>query len=135
MDFSEPPRRLPPENMLPMINVVFLLLIFFLMSAQLAPPEPFPVEPPKAEDGAEAEGMLTLYISAEGEIAFRDAIGQHESIAVLSTEYAALCDGGCEDIRVQIRADAGAPAEALAALLPALGAEGFASVQLVTVAP
>lgn len=28
MDFSDPPRRRREENLLPMVNVVFLLLIF-----------------------------------------------------------------------------------------------------------
>ena len=50
MDFSAP-RRAPnrSENIIPMINVVFLLLMFFMLSAQVAPPDPFDVEVPVSE--------------------------------------------------------------------------------------
>ena len=33
MRFASPPRRSPPESVVPMINVVFLLLIFFVVTA------------------------------------------------------------------------------------------------------
>lgn len=46
MDFAPPKRRPRAESIVPMINVVFLLLIFFLMTAQIAPPDPFEVAPP-----------------------------------------------------------------------------------------
>ncbi len=42
MDFRDPPRRKPEENLLPMINVIFLLLVFFLMAARLTAPNPLP---------------------------------------------------------------------------------------------
>ncbi|MGB1619323.1 MAG: biopolymer transporter ExbD, partial [Flavobacteriales bacterium] len=32
-----------------MTDLVFLLLIFFLMTSRLAPPDPFEVTPPQAE--------------------------------------------------------------------------------------
>lgn len=38
MQFDLPQRRSRPESVVPMINIVFLLLIFFLMTAQIAPP-------------------------------------------------------------------------------------------------
>jgi periplasmic protein TonB len=46
MDFGSPPRRPRAESVVPMINVVFLLLVFFLMTATIAPPDPFASVPP-----------------------------------------------------------------------------------------
>ncbi|NHX27772.1 biopolymer transporter ExbD, partial [Escherichia coli] len=46
MQFPQHPRRDRGENIVPMINVVFLLLIFFLMTAQIGPPAPIDVTPP-----------------------------------------------------------------------------------------
>lgn len=140
MRFIEPPRRHPPESVVPMINVVFLLLIFFLMTAQIAPPEPFPVEPPAARDGAPTEGEFTLYLGPDGALAFRDAIGQEAALAALGAELEVYCAaGGCSDEvpppPVILRADEAVPGAAVAALLPRLGGLGFAAVQLVTVAP
>lgn len=63
MRFDPAPRRAVSENLLPMINVVFLLLIFFLIAAKLAPPEPFELTPPEAAGAPVAElpeGVLYL---------------------------------------------------------------------------
>ncbi|WP_201150810.1 ExbD/TolR family protein [Rhodovulum sulfidophilum] len=62
------------ESIVPMINVVFLLLIFFLMSARLVPPAPFEAEPPRA-DGAEPAAGEMLHLSASGDLAFGAARG------------------------------------------------------------
>ena len=51
MDFApRRPARPARENIVPMINVVFLLLVFFVMTAQIAPPDPFDIAPPEAGD-------------------------------------------------------------------------------------
>ena len=52
MQFPDDTPRRGGDNLLPMINVVFLLLIFFLISAEMTPPEPFEVSSPRgASDG------------------------------------------------------------------------------------
>ncbi|MBL4543543.1 MAG: biopolymer transporter ExbD, partial [Rhodobacteraceae bacterium] len=48
MRLAAPRPTRPREPVVPMINVVFLLLIFFLMAAVIAPPEPFGVTLPRA---------------------------------------------------------------------------------------
>jgi len=138
MDFSDPPRKPAAENLLPMINVVFLLLIFFLISAQLTPPEPFPVTPPEAETEAEAMGDFTLHLDAAGEVGYRDAIGQEPALAALTAAREAYCAAGdCETAApaLLLRADGAVPAARLAELMPALGQLGFARVDLITALP
>ncbi|MFB9148365.1 ExbD/TolR family protein [Roseovarius ramblicola] len=126
MQFSLPRRRRAPEPIVPMINVVFLLLIFFLMSAQIAPPAPFDLTLPKGAGGDRAAPADTLYMDAEGRLAFNDARGD----AVL----AALAARAAPDAPLQIRADARLEARALARLLPQLAARGVAQVEIVTAA-
>lgn len=140
MRFAEPPRRHPPESVVPMINVVFLLLVFFLMTAQIAPPEPFAVAPPEAEAGTPSEGDFTLHLGPDGTLGFRDVTGAEAALAALEADLESYCAaGGCGDgvppPPVILRADAAVPGAELAALLPRLGELGFAAVQLVTVAP
>ncbi|MCE0504016.1 biopolymer transporter ExbD [Roseivivax sp. GX 12232] len=130
----EPPlRRRTSENLVPMINVVFLLLIFFLMTARIAPPEPFEVTPPEVAEGAEAEGVLTLYLSGEGELAFREARGE-AALAALEEARAEACPAPCAEggPEVLLRADRGLPATRLAEVMGELGAIGLARVELVT---
>lgn len=124
MDFTPSrPRRRPAENIVPMINVVFLLLIFFLMSAQITPPEPFAVTPPTSSAEGETPEPDTLYVSASGEMSYEGASGD----AALS----ALTRRGT-DAPLSLRVDAGLPATTLAALLTKLSAAGVTSTQLVT---
>lgn len=136
MEFPAPKRRTRSESIVPMINVVFLLLIFFLMTAQIAPPEPFDVTPPRADTGAPAQGPLTLYLSPEGTPGFGDTRGD-EALTALAQAMAQSCAQPCEPSgrEILLRADAQSPATALTRLMPQLAAMGLTRVQLITVAP
>lgn len=123
MDLSEPAKRPRGESIVPMINVVFLLLIFFLMTSQLASPEPFAVEPPEAEIDAVAEAELILFVSGEGRIAFDG----HEGARAI----AALAGQQAVDSVIQLRADSGLEAKKLAAILRDLSRAGLSRVELV----
>ncbi|SLN56586.1 Biopolymer transport protein ExbD/TolR [Aquimixticola soesokkakensis] len=137
MDLSEPPRRAREENVIPMINVVFLLLIFFLMTAQIAPPEPFEVDPPATGSLEPSEGEFTLYVGPEGDIGFRDALGEEAALEALQLAYTEACaDLGCFDVATRpmlvIRADAALEARQIPALLGKLAARDITRVQLAT---
>ncbi|MFT7594707.1 MAG: biopolymer transport protein ExbD [Paracoccaceae bacterium] len=124
MQFSAPrPPRRTRENIVPMINVVFLLLIFFLMTAQIAPPDPFDVTPPGSTSDAPSDGPATLYIAADGTLAYQGARG--------AAVFAALALQDFSD-PLQIRADAALKASDLARLLPKLAAAGITDLALVT---
>ncbi|MEM5475514.1 biopolymer transporter ExbD [Pacificibacter sp. AS14] len=135
MQFIDPERRTPPESIVPMINVVFLLLIFFLMTAQIAPPEPFPVAPPSAVSDSQADGDLILYVNADGLIAFQDIEGEDTALLTLQHALDRHCKvESCASATppVLLRADGDVSAETIAALLPKLGSAGFTAVQLIT---
>ncbi len=140
MQFAPPKRQKGNASLLPMINVVFLLLIFFLISAKLAPPEPFPTEPPVSEAAAEAEGEFSVYLGADGQLGFRDmTLAADEDMAPLldalakaRTDYCEQTDCAAQPAHLLLRGDQKAGATRLAALLPVLGKAGFAQVELVT---
>lgn len=123
MQFTRPRRRRAAENIVPMINVVFLLLVFFLMTARIAPPDPLDVTPPVSDGGAAAEAASVLYITADGGMAF----GTFRGDAV----FAAL-DARDRAAPLLIRADEKLPAQRIAKLLPRLAGMGFAKVALIT---
>lgn len=106
---SDPPRKPAREHIVPMINVVFLLLIFFLLTAQIAPPDPFEITLPKGQ-GSPEEAPPALYLSSEGEIAFAESRGDAAIQAALAT-----------DGPLTLRADASAQASTLAQILQRLG--------------
>ncbi|MFA8384502.1 MAG: ExbD/TolR family protein [Pelagibaca sp.] len=115
-------RRSSREPVVPMINVVFLLLIFFLMTAQIAPPAPFDVALPQAT-GDEDAGQSALYISADGEIAFEATRGD------AAIAQAVTASG---DAPLRLHADAALPAATLARVLGQLTAQGATRVEIVT---
>ena len=125
MDFLPPRPRPRREAILPMINVVFLLLIFFLMTAQIAPPPPFDISPPEAASDAtpDAAGAAprTLWLDATGALMHDDLTGD-----------AALAMLAAGDGPVLIRADAALPAADLARLMRRLTALGISDLRLAT---
>ena len=123
LDFSAPPRAPRGESIVPMINVVFLLLVFFLMTSRLAPPEAFEVTPPAAEaPGADGEGAALL-VSAEGELAWRDLRGD----AALAGFAAAAAEPGAAP---RLRADGGLDGAEAAKLLRRLAGAGLSEIAL-----
>lgn len=122
MDFAPArPARQPRESIVPMINVVFLLLVFFLMTAQIAPPEPFPVTPPDAADSSPSTASdIVLFVAADGTPA-RDGVVGDAALAGLPP-----------GTPLTIRADRALPAPALARLLARLAAQGVTDVALIT---
>jgi biopolymer transport protein ExbD len=124
LGLAPPPRRRALESVVPMINVVFLLLIFFLMTAEIAPPEPLAVTPPAGEtDGALPAG-LSLHVAADGRLAYGAASG--------AAVWPLLTDRSRE-AALPVRADADLPATTLAALLGRLAEVGVTRVDVAVV--
>ncbi|WP_339692253.1 biopolymer transporter ExbD [Celeribacter baekdonensis] len=136
MNLSGPPRKRVTTGLLPMINVVFLLLIFFLIAGEMQPPEPFDITPPEIAEAQEAEGVFSLFLDPAGQLAFRDLVTSFEArqaiLSAIDTDRRAGCDSGQCDTVVLIHADQSTPAHFVAQLLPQLGALGFEQVNLVT---
>ena len=126
MDFSRPKARRNTEPALPMINVVFLLLIFFLMSAQIVSPPPFVLTPPTAENSETATTDIWLHISAKAELAFAEVRGQEAWAALAHVENPGMAP-------LLVRADAELEAVELALVLARVSALGFENIQLATV--
>ena len=124
MNLGSPRKRPVRESVVPMINVVFLLLIFFLMTAQITPPEPFEVNPPESSVETPADGQDILYISAEGVLALGELRGEAvlDGLPVLGEAEALM-----------IRADRAVEAGQIAGLLPKLAARGVRRIKLVSV--
>lgn len=123
MRFPAPRSRARQESVVPMINVVFLLLIFFMISSELGPAPPFEVRPPRTGQSAPGESADdTLYVSATGEIAWRDLRGD--------AAFSALAGRGTGPL--ELRADGATPAREVAVLLRRLAEAGVTDVRLAT---
>lgn len=115
-------RRDADAGVLPLINVVFLLLIFFMAAARLAPTDPFAVAPPQSAATADApQDAARALVAADGRLAL-------EGVAVSPDALGAALEG--RDVR--LLADADAEAAMVIALLGRMRAAGARSITLVT---
>lgn len=70
MKLRRRPRRETPETIIALIDVVFFLLVFFLLVGRMDATAPFEVTPAHAEFGSEMPGGgVTVAISADGKLA------------------------------------------------------------------
>lgn len=70
MKLNRPVRRTAPETIITLIDVVFFLLVFFMLIGRMDATAPFDVSPPVAITGADMPaGGATLSISAAGDLA------------------------------------------------------------------
>lgn len=123
MDLSAPSRPPRTESIVPMINVLFLLLIFFLMTSHLARPEPFEVVPPYAGAKGKANAEQILFVDKNGRMSFNATEGEAAiaDLAARSTETSVI----------QLRADASIEAKRLARIMRDLSGAGLSRVELV----
>lgn len=121
-------RKLADLDMVPMINVVFLLLIFFLTSATLRPSAPVDLRLPVSQmtEHPSAAPQNVIYIGGDGVWAYGDLRGK---AAVLNGLHTART-GRLETVSLAV--DAQYPAHELARTLSDLGARGIAEVDLLT---
>ncbi|MDZ7621669.1 MAG: biopolymer transporter ExbD [Candidatus Competibacteraceae bacterium] len=132
MRCSVPPPRRVREPTAPLIDVVFLLLIFFMLVGVIAPPEPFPVEPPAAERAsAEEGGKLTILLAADGRLAFEGMELDLPTLQARLGERLAEAEG--REAGVELKADATVDSGQVIAVLNALRAAGVERLALLTV--
>jgi biopolymer transport protein ExbD len=122
---APPPRPRRGESVVPLINIVFLLLVFFLLTATIAPPEPLPVTPPEAAGAEAALEAVVLHVGADGSLALGAARDDAALARIAADPPPALT----------VRADAALDGAAFADLLARLQAAGVGTVRLSVVAP
>jgi biopolymer transport protein ExbD len=91
MRLARAPRRTPPETIIPLIDVVFFLLVFFMLIGRMDATAPFEVTPAVAVTGSNMPGGgITLAVGETGALALDGAAMEAEAlIAGLSDLLAA----------------------------------------------
>lgn len=130
------PRQTParrPRNdddaVMPLINIVFLLLIFFMIAGKLSAADPFEISPPSSRSAVNTEtGSLTLLVGARGELALN---GKELDEADLRT---ALADRfrGDPGIVLRLKADGGAKAADIIEVMEIIREAGAGELDLLT---
>ena len=108
-------------NVTPMIDVVFLLIIFFLVSSHLASQETrmdllLPAAESRLENAAAQGQRVTINVTADGETYLG---GETTSVAEIAKRLAVERENVGEELKVRIRADRNVPYGKVTPLLAA----------------
>jgi biopolymer transport protein ExbD len=125
------PRR--PSNdddrILPLINVVFLLMIFFMLAGRISAIDPFPVEPPQPVNAGSNEDQETIVlVGADGRLALDGRIMDEDSFATAIADWVMAHEGG----RVRLKADGNAEATRVVIVMETLRTAGVEKLRLMT---
>lgn len=123
-------------NVTPLIDVVFLLLIFFMVSTTFTKETELSINLPEAE-GEIAETVpdtIEIGIDAEGHYSLNNKALVNQKILTLMKGLDKLADGNT-DKPVIIRADAKASHQAVVTAMDAAGRSGFVHLSITTQRP
>lgn len=150
MKLQSPVRHSTPsdDNLIPMINVVFLLLIFFMVAGTIRPSDPLPINAPQTLSGVQQKAQPVLYIATNGAMVLNETpVAPDQLVEALTTLLTATgkppSDVGLTSSAVSsadfpstpslaIKADAATPVARLRQILEDARIAGVHSVELIT---
>ena len=95
-------KRLP--NLVPLINIVFLLLIFFMLSGTLSKKDLFKVDPPLSYTSSDAEAPeIIILISNQNKISIDDKIISYNKLELYLNEL--LTKQSIEEVLIKADGD------------------------------
>lgn len=121
----------------PLIDVVFLLLIFFMVSTTFIRETQLQIELPEASgELQEVEGgTIEISVNRGGEYSVNDRLLVNSQRATLIRALEQLIDNGKDSQRVIITADARAQHQAVVRAMDAAGSVGLTQVSITTQQP
>ena len=135
MKFKQVRRELPALNLTPLIDIVFLLLIFFMVTTSFSRETRLLVSLPEASGSAEnATESIEVLVDREGGYAIngRRLVNAEVDSLVRGLE---LESGGDISLLVVLVADAEVQHQSVVTAMEAIGRAGFASLSIATREP
>jgi len=124
-------------NIAPLIDVVFLLIIFFMTVSQITKMEVEPVTLPEAAKGEApkelATGRVIVNVLEDGRIVVAGQPCTPQALRGLLAQE--VKQRGSEEVVVLVRGDREAPWRQAAAVLQACGANGIGQVRVAVIEP
>ena len=123
------PRQL--VNITPLIDVVFILLVFFMLAGAIEKPDEIEVAPPVSEtELASAEEDVVILIGTDGSVAFQGQVmpSDQELVRTATVWFAVRTDSS-----IQLKADADADAARVIEVMELLREAGAQYLVLLTV--
>lgn|SRR5690606_30062195 len=135
MNFRRTHREEVSVNLTPLIDVVFLLLIFFMVSTTFTRETQLKLDLPESASGDPVENrnleQIEVLISAAGEVMINGKALINPGLDTLQTALQRE-SGGNKALPVVITADATTPHQSVITVMDAAGQQGFSRLRLTT---
>ncbi len=135
MKFPRKPREPVDINLAPLIDVVFILLLFFVVTTTFTRETQLKVDLPEAVSGTPpevAKTPLEILVGVDGSFALNGKSLSKNDLASLM-EALRLESGGDKSLPVMLSADGKAPHQAVVTAMDAASKLGFAHLRITTV--
>ena len=128
------------DGLIPMINVVFLLLVFFMVAGSIKPGEPLDIEPPQSVQTGEQRAVHVVHVAFDSSLALDGRVlteadlGQALStvMAQFENKKTDVEEAGATRPVLALRADGRVTFERLREVIAVLGNAGVSDVELLT---
>ncbi|MBR7888855.1 biopolymer transporter ExbD [Marinomonas sp. A79] len=121
------------DNMVPLINVVFLMLVFFMVAGQIRKADPIPVIPPQSinDTRAATDPNIEIVVGADNILYVDDVLFTVEDVqAYLEQAFSSAVNP--DAFWVQIKADGDIPLDSLRPIFNQVRLAGLTKVSLAT---
>lgn len=121
------------DNMVPLINVVFLMLVFFMVAGQIRKADPIPVIPPYSINDTRSvtDPNVVIVVGVDESLYVDDQLFATDEIqSYLETQF--ISTANKEGFWVQIKADGGISLEKLRPVFNQVRLAGLTKVSLAT---
>lgn len=120
------------DNLIPLINIVFLMLIFFMVAGHISQSDPIKVQPPSSlSDGHISNESVVIIVTKDGQIAFEQTLIEKSQLAELISQRFEQ-DDDQQNFSLQLKTDADLPVEELQSVLQIIKQTGIKRISLAT---
>lgn len=120
------------DNLVPLINIVFLMLIFFMVAGQITASDAVAVQAPESLTAVQGEEhSVTLLVAADSAM-YLDNVEVSPDLLVVKLEELLDEATTADDVSVLVKADAALPVEALQKVFGHIKKAGLLKVTLLT---
>ena len=120
------------DNMIPLINVVFLMLIFFMVAGQITAADGVKVAPPVSVSNSQTNNeQLKVVIAEDGRVFIDGSLIEEKEINARILSYR-LDQNADENTGILVKADADLAIERLQTILKLIKSAGITSLSLIT---
>ena len=131
MKIAQPKRPQELVNITPLIDVVFILLVFFMLAGAIERPDELDVALPESSSELESDiEDVVILISGNGEVAFQDRVMRDDPELVRT---ATVWFASRPDSSIQLKADSEADAARVIEVMELLREAGAQYLVLITV--